>query len=65
VAEASHDVAFVLDQVTITAWPNVTELGEAEMVAVGWGEEELELPQPCKRSALAEIASIPATEKRK
>jgi hypothetical protein len=34
-AEAVQAVAFVLDQVNITAWPTVKLLGNAEIVTVG------------------------------
>jgi|SRR5271156_6244101 len=35
VAVAVQDVAFSLDQVRVTDWPNVTELEDAEIVTVG------------------------------
>jgi hypothetical protein len=37
VVEAVQEVAFVLDQVSVTDWPKVTVLDDAEIVTVGCG----------------------------
>ena len=34
-AEAMQEVAFVLDQASVTFWPSVTLLGDADIVTVG------------------------------
>jgi len=46
VAMAAQDVAFVLDQVSVTVWPTVPELAEAERVTVGAGVGVEPPPQP-------------------
>jgi hypothetical protein len=44
-ADAVHEVAFVLDQVRVDVSPKVTALGQVEIVTVGAGEEGA-LPPP-------------------
>jgi len=46
VAVAAQDVAFALDQVSVTAWPTVPELAEAERVTLGAGRGVEPPPQP-------------------
>ncbi len=51
-AEAVHDVAFVLDQVSVTDCPKVTVLGDAEIVTVGEAGGAAALPpQPWSKHA--------------
>jgi hypothetical protein len=47
-AEAMHELTFLLVQVSITAWPNVTALGDAEIETTG---TSLPPPHPVARQS--------------
>jgi len=45
-AEAEQEVALVLDQLSVTFWPSVTLLGDAEITTVGLSGGGCSLPAP-------------------
>jgi hypothetical protein len=45
-AEAEQEVAFVLDQLSVTFWPSVTLLGDADIMTVGLSGGGCGLPAP-------------------
>lgn len=57
-ADAEQESAFVLDQLSFTEFPNMTELGDVVSVAVGASGGALVPPQPCKSSAAMIIREI-------
>jgi len=58
-AEAVHDVAFVLDQVSITDCPSVTTVENADIVTFGLGGGGSALPpQPARSQRLPKSANI-------
>jgi len=63
-AEAEQESAFVLDQLRVMEFPNVTELADAVSVAVGGGGAPIPLPQPCNRSVTT-AKRIPSPKSRR
>ncbi len=58
-AEAEQESAFVLDHVSVTGFPKITDAADAVSVAVGGGGGALgPPPQPC-RSSIATAKDIP------